>query len=248
MVFYDLLEEAAANLTLGAQTLHELFEHGDEGADERVAEVRRIEHRGDEITHTIFKELDKTFSLPMDAEDLHSLVAKMDGVLNCINAAAIRYERYGKKEVPDEALGFARILLESVTELAAALGQLRTHSKRKKAITGHIIRINELENESDELYRNNLAGSYDWTYYPLDDAPAAMKHLLNTLKWNDIYEHIEDAVDKTEAVADVVETIISYSSSSAWRGHLTSSTGSMTRPTRSPPWSPRGCFRRAMRC
>jgi predicted phosphate transport protein (TIGR00153 family) len=208
MIFYDLLDEAAANLVLGAQTLRELMESGEEGAEERVAAVRRIEHRGDEITHTIFRELDKTFSLPMDAEDLHSLVAKMDGVLNCINAAAIRYERYGRKEVPEVACGFARIICEAVAALHGALRDLRYHTRRYKGIAKQIICINELENESDDLYRNNLAGSYDWTHYPLDDPPAALKQLLNTLKWNDIYEHMEDAVDKVEAVADVIETIV----------------------------------------
>ena len=208
LVFFDLLDSAADNLARGAQALCELFEQGEEGATERVILIRDIEHRGDEITHTIFKELDKTFSLPMDAEDLHSLVAKMDGVLNCINAAAIRYERYGKKEVPEPALAFAHILRESVTELTQALHELRAHGQRRKAVPTHVIRINELENESDELYRTNLAGSYDWTLYPLDDPAAAMKQLLNTLKWNDIYEHIEDAVDKVEAVADVIETIV----------------------------------------
>jgi predicted phosphate transport protein (TIGR00153 family) len=185
------------------------MELGDtEGADERVMAIRAIEHKGDEITHTIFRELDKTFSLPMDAEDLHSLVAKMDGVLNNINGASIRYERYGKKEVPEEARSFARIIREAVEALEDALRDLRNHSKHHKRINNHIVRINELENESDELFRNHLAVSFDWTRYPLDDPAAAIKQMLTTLKWNDIYQHMEDAVDKTEAVADVIETIV----------------------------------------
>ena len=209
MIFYDLLDQAADNLSDGARRLQELMELGDTpGADERVAQIRAIEHKGDEITHTIFRELDKTFSLPMDAEDLHSLVAKMDGVLNNINGAAIRYERFGKKDVPDAAKHFARIIVEAVAALEQALRDLRNHSKHHKRINNHIVRINELENESDELFRNHLAVSYDWTKYPLDDPATAVKQLLNTLKWNDIYTHMEDAVDKTEAVADVVETIV----------------------------------------
>lgn len=189
--FYDLFVKQAANIQAGATALVEMLTRYT-GVPEQASSIKAIEHAGDEITHHIFTKLNQSFVTPFDREDIHELCSKLDDVLDLIDAAAGRFVLYRVDGVRPGTLDLAKILLDTTKEVSAAVHALN----RPDHVLHHCIEINRLENESDRLCRTLIARLFD-----------EEKDSVQIIKWKEIFEVIETAVDNCEDVANVIETI-----------------------------------------
>lgn len=190
--FYELFVKQAQNIEKGARALVELLSHYT-GVPEQVQIIKAIEHDGDEITHGILTKLNQTFITPFDREDIHSLSSTLDDVIDLIDAAASRFVLYRVASVKPGTLELTKILLLASTEVTAAVRALDTPTK---ALT-HCVEVNRYENESDRLCRTLIAQLFDEEKDP-----------VQIIKWKEIFEVIETAVDKCEDVANVIEGVI----------------------------------------
>jgi predicted phosphate transport protein (TIGR00153 family) len=190
--FFDLFRKQAENIQLGANALTQMLEHYT-GVPEQVQIVKAIEHEGDEITHAIFTKLNQTFITPLDREDIHELCSQLDDVIDLIDAAASRFALYRVDKVRPGTVELTRVLLSASIEVSAAINTIESPDVALK----HCIEINRYENESDRLCRTLIAKLFDEEKDP-----------VQIIKWKEIFEVIETAVDKCEDVANVIEGVI----------------------------------------
>lgn len=189
--FYDLFVKQAVNIQAGSSALVEMLAHYT-GVPEQASSIKAIEHAGDEITHNIFTKLNQSFVTPFDREDIHELCSKLDDVLDLIDAGASRFVLYRVDSVRSGTIELAKILQDTTKEVGAAIHALN----KPDHVLKHCIEINRLENESDRLCRTLIAQLFD-----------EEKDSVQIIKWKEIFEVIETAVDKCEDVANVIETI-----------------------------------------
>jgi predicted phosphate transport protein (TIGR00153 family) len=190
--FFDLFRKQAENINLGAEAFLKMLLHYT-GVPEQVQNIKAIEHAGDEITHQTFRMLHKTFITPFDREDIHELVSTMDDVIDLIDAAASRFALYRVETLRVGTLELARVLVSATKELSAAIHAIEKPDTAMK----HCIEINRYENESDRICRTLIAQLFDEEKDP-----------VQIIKWKEIFDVIETAVDKCEDVANVIESII----------------------------------------
>lgn len=193
--FFDLFEESARNLVRGASLLAELMEKG-EDVPEKVRQITELEHHGDNITHRIMAELHGTFVTPIDREDIAQLANRMDDVMDFIEGAAVAMLIYLVSRPTQRAHELADILLRVTTEVSTAIPRLR-HRKQLDKIPAHCIEINRLENEGDAVIRSAMAELF------FDQVDIA-----DVIKWREIYEHVENAIDRCEDIADILEGVM----------------------------------------
>ncbi len=190
--FFDMFEEAARNILIGARKLCEMIEDLSD-ADLKAQEIKEIESRGDRITHEIIKKLHRTFVTPIDREDIYKLTSALDDVLDLTEAASARMALFKIKESTREARELSQIILDCAEEIVKAISNLR----RLSGVYSHCVEINRLENVADDLTRDAIARLFD------EGFPA-----LEVIKWKEIYETMETATDRCEDVANIVEGIV----------------------------------------
>jgi uncharacterized protein len=190
--FFEMFTEMTDNLIAGARAMVDLFtDYRD--TDAKIAEIRRIERLGDEMTHNVMTKLNQTFITPFDREDIHQLASSLDDVLDFLNASGARILMYRITNPPPAALDLARIILLQSQELGRALALLR----KNKDILTHCVEINRLENEADLVSRAAIAQLFDQEKDP-----------INLIKTKELLEFLEMATDKAEDVANVLETVV----------------------------------------
>ena len=189
--FFDLFEQLASKVQKGASELLDLLSnYGD--LDRKVGKILDTEHEGDELTHEIIRRLNTTFVTPFDREDIHHLASSLDDVLDCIEAAA-EYLQLHKIEAPlPQMVGLAETLSQAATKTAEAMPGIR----KMKNLDEYWIEINRLENEGDRFYRRTIAELFSGNYKAMD-----------VLKFKEIIEQIEQAIDRLEDVANTIESI-----------------------------------------
>ena len=193
--FFDLFEESARNFVKAAELLNDLVDKW-EGVDEMVRQITELEHHGDNITHRIMAELHRTFVTPIDREDITQLAQRMDDVMDFIEAAAMRMVLYAISKPTDRAKELADILVSVTSETSKAIPRLRRRSDLSH-MRDHCIEINRLENEADAVRRSALAELFH-----------DQIELAEVIKWREIYEHMENAVDSCEDIADILEGVM----------------------------------------
>jgi len=177
---------------VGAHAFVQMLEHYT-GVPEQVQRIKAIEHNGDEITHQIFRKLNQTFITPFDREDIHQLCSTMDDVIDLIDAAASRFVLYRVTQVRYGTLELSRVLAAAAVELKEAIHAMESPDKALH----RVIEINRLENESDRICRTLIAQLFEEEKNPVE-----------IIKWKEIFEVIETAVDKCEDVSNVIESVI----------------------------------------
>jgi predicted phosphate transport protein (TIGR00153 family) len=189
--YFRLFSELAANLDAAAQLLVKFMNDGDrKGA---AAAILEHEHVGDKILHDIVKRLNKSFITPIDREDIYDLVATMDEVLDNIEEATDQMMLY-RVEAPTE---YARRQAHVIAEAATVLHHIIDDLEKRTDLMERVISVNSLENEGDRIVRDAIAALFD------DDMDAK-----DIIKWKDIYEVLESAIDECEHVANVIESIV----------------------------------------
>jgi predicted phosphate transport protein (TIGR00153 family) len=194
--FQELFVQDGANMLAAARKLEEMVTVYDR-LEERVAEIRVLEHRGDEIDTEVEVRLDRAFITPFDREDIHDLVARIDDVVDGIQEVAETFLIYGVEATTDDARRLAAILAAQAAQLDSAIGLL----EGLKGIEPHLKEIHELENEADGLSRAAVARLFR-------DSPDP----LNVIKWRDIYIALENTIDAAEDAGEVIEKIVAKSS------------------------------------
>ena len=192
--FLELFAEIANNVVEGAQALSDLLHDYDyEQMPAAVAKIAAIEHRGDEMTHRILIKLNQTFITPFDREDIHLLVSSLDDVLDFIFAAADRLLTYKINQPSPSAKVLASIILKQTEELTKAVALLDKDSH----LLDHCVEVNRLENEADKVSREAIGRLFDGGYDP-----------ITLIKLKELLEVLEEASDKAEDVANVLETVV----------------------------------------
>ena len=190
--FFELFEEMAENLTIGARQLRDLLQdYRDVSAN--VQKIKGIEHKGDEIAHAVFIKLNSSFITPFDREDIHTLASSLDDVLDYINGAASRMVTYKISNPPPEAVELATIILRQSEELAKAL----KHLEKGDGLLDSCVEVNRLENEADAVARAAIGRLFDTEANP-----------IQLIKHKELIEVLEMATDKAEDAANVLETVV----------------------------------------
>ena len=190
--FFDMFENGSRTVLEGARLLSDLITNYTDVV-EKSKRIKEIEHEGDKITHDTVTKLNNTFITPFDREDIYSLICKMDDVLDFIDAVSSRMILYKIKSPTDEAHALMDVLLKSVEEMDKAIRELR-NIKKPEAILKYCVEINTLENKGDVILRDAVAKLFDDGTNPID-----------VIKWKEIYENLETAIDRCEDVANVIE-------------------------------------------
>ncbi len=196
--FFTLFEKDAENLLSAARTFKDLMSNtiSKEERGQKIRKIEEIEHRGDEITHQIFKALGTTFITPFDREDIHDLASKLDDILDYIQGAANRIVLYRVDTISPEAERLAVLVFDGVVELNKAIPMLRD-LRNSDAIKESLVKINSMENEADDLFERAIANLFDTCTDPI---------LLIKLK--ELLVSLETATDQCEDAANAIESII----------------------------------------
>ena len=189
--FFDLFEEAGANIVRAAALLERMVDQWPDHG-ELARDVLVCEQEGDRITHDIIQRLNQTFVTPIDREDIYALASGLDDIVDWIEEVADFFGLYHIEAPMVQAQQQARILNESCKQVAHAIPRLRGFED----IHHFTVEINRYENEGDRVVREALASLFE----------AGIDPML-VIRWKDIFERLEDAIDTTERVANILEGI-----------------------------------------
>ncbi|MFH0799850.1 MAG: DUF47 family protein [Pseudomonadota bacterium] len=193
--FFGYFERGSENTVSGAKILCRMIANRAE-RPVLLKELENHEHVGDRLTHEVIDLLRETFLTPFDRSDIHTLVVKMDDVLDIVYFIGNRMTRYDISEMPDELAELAEIILKSSEEIAKAIRGLR-HLKNTQEILTACVEINRLENEADARMDSLIEGLFKDGWDPFE-----------VIKLKELAENLEAAVDKCEDVANIIEGII----------------------------------------
>jgi predicted phosphate transport protein (TIGR00153 family) len=194
--FYPLFTEAAENVAECARRLRDLLEDfpdGTEPIDDKVARVTDCERQGDEITRKILRRLHSSFVTPFDREDIHALTEELDDVVDAMQAAADLLVLHNVEKPLPEVKELGDILVEAAETNLSLIRKL----SRLRGLEEDLEAIDQLESAADKAYRRSVAHLFSGEY-----------KAFNVLKWKDIVEAIEEAVNAIENVSDIVESIV----------------------------------------
>ena len=190
-----LFEELADQIEAGGKLFLEMAESG-VYSEAQVARLKEIEHEADIITHRTYEKMHTTFLTPLDREDIYSLVNKMDSILDMTEAAAARIFLYRVKEPSPAIVDQARVLNEAIGKVKTIIHGLRD-MKNASLILQTCVEINTLENAGDVILRTTMAHLFE-------NEP----DVRELIKWKEIHERIEEAIDVCEDVSNIVEGIV----------------------------------------
>jgi predicted phosphate transport protein (TIGR00153 family) len=191
--FFDLFEEAARNAVRAAELLEHLLEHWPDGGAETLAEIVDCEHVGDRITHDIIQRLNHSFVTPFDREDILALASGLDDVVDYIEEVANFLELYRIEAPMQQAQEMATVLRQATRAICGAVPRLRA----LQDINEYTVEVNRLEDEGDRLMRGAVASLFDHGIDP-----------MMVIRWKDIFERLEDAIDSTETAVNILEGVI----------------------------------------
>ena len=190
--FFDLLDAAADNAAAAAVLLSTLLE-GFPDSRALAEQIVELEHEGDRITHEIIRRLNEDFVTPIDREDILRLASALDDVVDLIDEVAAFLGLYGVEASMVQADALARVLVEATRHLALAVHK----SKSFDDVSEQTVEVHRLENDGDAIVRQAIASLFEERIDP-----------MVVIRWKDIFERLEDAIDATERAAFVLEGII----------------------------------------
>jgi predicted phosphate transport protein (TIGR00153 family) len=190
--FYADFLSMADELHKGARLLEEML-LVDHPVWDKADEIKEVEHKCDFLTHEIIQRLNRTFVTPIDREDIHELARSLDDVMDAIDASATLVRLYRLERVRYGARELARIISASTREIRLALEAL----EQGKRVDTHAVEINRLENEADRAHQQAVSRLFDEEPNP-----------LVVIKWKETLDFLEDATDRCEDVANVIEGVI----------------------------------------
>lgn len=189
--FYDLFETQGRLIVEAAERLHDALAQPATVAEAQPA-IRDLEHRCDEVTHELVDHLNRTFVTPFDREDIYSLAAGLDDILDLVDQVIDIVQLYGITTIPAAATEMADLVRQATRALQEGVSKLRTLPKFQE----HGIEVHRLENLGDTCSRRAIAELFSGSHAAVE-----------VIKLKDLYNSLEDALDRCEDVANVIETI-----------------------------------------
>jgi len=191
--FFDLYNRAAQNNVAIAEKVIDLLDRFPEQSEEIVRDVKELEHEGDRITHELVDLVNRTFVTPFDRDDMYRLASVLDDICDYVDEAAEKIVSYGVRDVREGAREQARVIQRSAAKLSEAIGRLEGFQDSRR----QLIELRELEDEGDRIARAAIS-----------DLFAVGGDAIAIIRWKDIHEQLEEAVDACENAADVLEAIL----------------------------------------
>ena len=189
--FFDLFAEIAKRLTSSARLLSQLFAEPHR-LDHYVAAIKVVEHEADNITHEVNAKLDTSFVTPLDREDIHTLATRLDNVVDLIDGTARRVAMFHVTEVREPARRLSDVLVRATECIGASVASMKV----RKVVAEKAREIKALEEEGDAIYQEAVGE----LFRNGTDA-------LEVMKWKDLYDTLENALDECENVANALESI-----------------------------------------
>jgi predicted phosphate transport protein (TIGR00153 family) len=191
--FFELYARASANTVEIARLLVQLLDSFPDDGAGLITQIKEREHQGDELTHEVVNLLNRTFVTPFDRDDMYRLAGAIDDVCDHVDEAADNLGSWGVERVPEKARAQAEVILQATTKLDEAVRRLDGF----RDSSDQLAELRRLEDQGDELERDAVADLFRAT----DDAKVI-------IRWKDIHERLEEAVDALENAADVLEAIL----------------------------------------
>jgi len=191
--FFDLFDEAAGNTVRAADLLDRMLRVFPEHAPDLARDILVCEQDGDRITHDLIKRLNNTFVTPIDREDILELASALDDVVDFTEEVADYLILYKIEAPMEQAQRLSHVLLQATRAIAEAMPRMHNFGD----ISHYTVEINRLENDGDRIIREAIASLFDTGIDP-----------MTVIRWKDIFERLEDAIDATEHVANVLEAIV----------------------------------------
>ena len=192
-VFFDLFERQAGLLKEAASQLVALTEDFT-NVKEKRSEIEKLEHKGDQITHDIYGQLNRTFITPLDPEEISNLASTLDEVLDYIDGTAEKMFYYNLESTDSPMIELAKIIFLSTNEIESAVKSIRS-IKDSRYIEERCIEVNRLENLADDVLAQAVTDLFRTT------------EAITIIKLKDIYEQLEIATDTCEDVANTLSDI-----------------------------------------
>jgi uncharacterized protein len=189
--FFGLFDQLSARLTSASALLHQLFDQP-QRLEELVVQIKAEEHAADTITYDIMQRIDRSFVTPLDREDIHMLANRLDNVVDLMDGTARRAVMFHIKERRQPAIDLVDVLSETCAVLAVGVKEIRNPQAVHKAAR----QVKILEEKADALYSRAVSELF-----------AGKPDALEVIKWKEIYDNLEHAVDECEDVANVLESI-----------------------------------------
>jgi uncharacterized protein len=190
--FFDLFEEAGGNILRAAGLLERMLREFPE-QNELARDLLICEQEGDRITHDIIRRLNETFVTPIDREDIFALASGLDDIVDYTEEVGDYLGLYKIEAPMVQAQELAKVLHQASRQISEAMPRLRGF----KDLSHYTVEINRLENDGDRITREAIAALFDNGIDP-----------MVVIRWKDIYERLENAIDATEKVANIIEGIV----------------------------------------
>ena len=191
--YFSLFAQMTSYINDAATTLVEMLSHQDGDYTEYVQRIKGIEHACDDLTHNVATRLNQSFITPFDREDIYMMSTALDDIVDLIDDAARAIIIFDVQEITDYARDFADVIVRMADQLKEIVATLQ----KPKNVTQRLVEIHRLENEGDDIYHAAIAE----LFHDSHDA-------LTVLKWKEVYEKLEAAVDRCENVANIIESVI----------------------------------------
>jgi uncharacterized protein len=189
--FYELFTELAKRLTASANILQEMFQSPAQ-LDAKVTAIKGLEHEADNLTHDIIDRIDRTFVTPFDREDIHALASELDDVIDLIDGTARRAQIFRIQRIRQPAI----VLAEVLSRAGSAVEEGVRDMKNAKHVYAVSEKLKVLEEEGDAIYHDAMGKLF-----------AEGGDAIDVIKWKDLYDKLEDALDQCEDVGNVLQSI-----------------------------------------
>ena len=190
--FFDDFVAMAEQIRLGAAMLEEMLAP-DKPIWDKADQIKEVEHKCDFLTHEIIQRLHRTFVTPLDREDIHTLARSLDDVMDAIDASAAVVRLYSIERVRPDARELTRLVRDSAEQVVCAIRAL----EKRKGVAECAVEINRLENEADRAHQAAVSALFK------DE-----KDAIVIIKWKEILDFLEQATDRCEDVANVLEGVV----------------------------------------
>ena len=191
--YFTLFAQMTSYINDAARTLVEMLAHRDGDYQEYVQRIKSIEHACDDLTHNVSTRLNQSFITPFDREDIYMMSKALDDVVDLIDGAARAVVMYDIHETTEPAKQLAGV----IQRMALQLNEVVSILQKPKGVTERLVELHRLENEGDDIYHRAVAALFHDRGDPLE-----------VVKWKDVYEKLEETIDRCEQVANIIEGVI----------------------------------------
>ena len=191
--YFGLFRQMTSHIYDAASKLAEMLAGNPADFQKHLDSIKAIEHQCDELTHSISTKLNSSFITPFDREDIYMLSGALDDIVDLIDDAARVFVMYNVRETTDYARQFGDVIQRMAVQLHEVVSTL----ERPAGISPRLVEIHRLENEGDDLYHEAIGDLFQGTPDP-----------IRVIRWKDIYDKLEAAVDRCEQTANIIETVV----------------------------------------